>query len=66
MNKHYMSLQPTELALLHAASRIYSARVSSGQVPEGGASAAIEAAVAESLSLARVIDESVMADKELD
>ena len=36
MNKHYMSLQPTELALLHAASRIYSARVASGQVPEGG------------------------------
>jgi hypothetical protein len=66
MNKPYMALQPTELALLDAASRIYSARVALGTVPVGGEPAAFEAAVAESLSLARLIDESVMADKELD
>ena len=36
MNKPYMALQPTEVALLDAASRIYSARLASGQVSEGG------------------------------
>ncbi len=66
MNKPYMSLQPTEVALLNSGSRIYAARLASGQVADGCESDALEAAVAESLSLARLIDNSVMADKELD
>ncbi len=66
MNKPYMSLQPTEVALLDSASRIYSARLASGQVADGCESDALEAAVAESLLLARLIDDAVMADKELD
>jgi len=66
MNKPYMSLQPTEVALLDSASRIYSARLASGQVADGCGSDALKAAVAESLLLARLIDEAVMADKELD
>ena len=66
MNKPYMSLQPTEVALLDAASRIYAARLSSGQVAEGGEQAALQTSVTESFRLARLIDEGVMADKELD
>jgi len=66
MNKPYMSLQPTEVALLDAASRIYSARLLSGQVPDGGEHEALKTSVAESIDLARLIDEGVMADKELD
>ena len=66
MNKPYMSLQPTEVALLDSASRIYSARLASGQVADGCESDPLKAAVAESLLLARLIDEAVMADKELD
>ena len=66
MNKPYMSLQPTEVALLDSASRIYAARLASGQVADGRESDAIEVAVSESLSLARRIDKAVMADKELE
>jgi len=66
MNKPYMSLQPTEVALLNAASRIYSARLLSGQVANGAEHEAIKTSVTESMDLARLIDESVMADKELD
>ena len=66
MNRPYMSLQPTEIALLEAASRIYSARLAAGQVPDGGETEALGTAVTEALRLARVIDESVMADKERD
>ena len=36
MNKPYMCLQPTEIALLQAASRIYAARLAADQVPGGG------------------------------
>ena len=66
MNKPYMCLQPTEIALLQAASRIYAARLAADRVPGGGEVEALRTAVAESMSLARTIDESVMADKELD
>lgn len=66
MNKPYMSLQPTEIALLEAASRIYAARLVAGQVPGGGETEALRTAVTEALRLARTIDENVMADKELD
>ncbi len=66
MNKPYMSLQPTEVALLDSASRIYAARLASGRVADGCEADAIEAAVTESLALARQIDKAVMADKELD
>ena len=66
MNKPYMALQPTEVALPDAASRIYSARLASEQGSVGGEAAAIETAVAESISMGRLIDEKVMADKELD
>ena len=66
MNKPYMALQPTEVASPDAASRIYSARLASEEVSEGGEAAAIETAVAESISMGRLIDEKVMADKELD
>lgn len=64
MNKPYMSLQPTEVALLNSGSRIYAARLAAGQVADGCGSDALEAALAE--SLARQIGKSVMADKELD
>ena len=66
MNKPYMSLQPTEVALLEAASRIYSARLLSGQVADGAERDALKTSVIESFDLARLIDEGVMADKELD
>ena len=66
MNKPYMNLQPTEVALLDAASRIYSARLASGKVPDGGEDAALQTSMNESIRLARLIDETVMADKELD
>ncbi|MDC0175901.1 hypothetical protein OAJ60_03100 [Planctomycetaceae bacterium] len=66
MNKPYMSLQPTEIALLDAASRIYAARLVAGQVPGAGETEALSTAVSEAIALARAIDESVMADKELD
>ena len=35
MDKPYMTLQPTEMALLGTAGRIHAARLASGQVPEG-------------------------------
>ena len=66
MTKPYMTLQPTEVALLDSASRIYAARLAQGTVPAGTESQAIEQAIRESIQIAREIDEAVMADKELD
>ena len=66
MDKPYMSLQPTEMALLGTAGRIHAARLASGQVPEGGEDVSLRMAVAESVRLDRLIDEGIMADRELD
>ena len=66
MNKPYMTLQPTEIALLEASSRIYAARLALGQVPEDGEEDSLRTAVVESIRLARMIDEGVIADAELD
>ena len=66
MGKPYMTLQPTEMALLGTAGRIHAARLASGQVPEGGEEDSLRTAVVESVRLARLIDEGIMADQELE
>ena len=66
MDKPCMTLQPTEMALPGTAGRIYAARLASGQVPEGGEEVSLRTAVTESVRLARLIDEGIMADQELD
>tara|TARA_B100000029_G_scaffold300432_1_gene293380 strand:+ start:189 stop:389 length:201 start_codon:yes stop_codon:yes gene_type:complete len=66
MGKPYMSLQPTEVALLDASSRIYAAHIASGAVADGAASDAMKQAIADAFRLATLIDEGLMADAELD
>jgi hypothetical protein len=60
-----MSLQPSEIALLAAASRIFCAYIQSGRVTEGAENDMIQRAVAEACRMARTIEESVSSDDEL-
>ena len=66
MNKPYVKLQPSEVALLGSASTIYAGRLAAGAIAEGGESEAMQKAVGEAIQIAKLIDASVMADEEFD
>lgn len=58
--KFYADLQESEQAILAAASRIYAAMISQGQVSEDNQEEQMDAAVRQSLVLARRIEDSVI------
>ena len=64
--KKNLKLQPTEAAIFHAASRIYSAYVVSGQVGDQDADAWMNRAIAEAIKMADATDQLVVSDDELD
>lgn len=66
MNKPFVKLQPSEVALLNSASAIYAGRLAAGSVAVGSESEAIQQAIAEAIQMAQLIDDSVMSDKEFD
>jgi len=63
-NSNYLSLQPTEQALTIAASQIYAAYVSSGQV-QGETEAWIERAVNEAIMIGLKVDDKVIVPGEM-
>lgn len=65
MDKTTITLQPTEQALLAAASRIYAAYVASGQVAEGQEDGWRARSVREAIWIAQQVDETVLADEEI-
>jgi len=65
MQQTTLTLQPTEQALLAAASRLYAAYVVSGQVAEGQEQGWRERAVREAIWIAQQVDETVSADDEV-
>jgi hypothetical protein len=65
MTKPVLSLQPSETALLHAASRIYAAYIASGHVTEGNEDDMLDRSLAEALKLAQLAEEAVQSDREL-
>jgi len=65
MDKTTITLQPTEQALLAAATRIYAAYVVAGQVAEGQQDGWRARSVREAIWIAQQIDETVLADEEI-
>lgn len=64
-NRASLRLQPSETAVLHAASRIYAAYISSGQVADGQQVAMMQRAIEEAYYLATAVDDVVLSDDEL-
>ena len=65
MERTVLTLQPSEQAILAAASRLYAAYVVSGQVAEGQEDGWRARSVREAICLAREVDERVVADDEI-
>ncbi len=57
--QHYVDLQVNERTLVHAASAIYAAYVSSGRIPEGEEKEYLSRSVDEALGIASRIEELV-------
>lgn len=66
MAKAFIKLQPSEQTLVSAAATIYAAYISSGRVADGEEAAWMDRAIKAAVRIARVTDESVQADKDLD
>jgi hypothetical protein len=64
MNKPVISLQPSEMAVYAAASRIYSAYIASGHVTAGNENGMIDRSVDEALQMAQLVEEKVQSDQE--
>ena len=65
MDKTTITLQPTEQALLAAATRIYAAYVVSGQVADGQEDGWRARSVREAVWIAQQVDEAVLAEDEI-
>jgi hypothetical protein len=66
MGKPYITLQPSEAVLVQAAATIYSGYLAAGRVPAGEESEWLKRSIQDALWVARVTDENVQADKEMD
>lgn len=65
MAKPVVSLQPSEIALLGAASQIYAAYLAAGHVTRGSEHEMLDRSLTEALRLAQRIEETVQSDREL-
>lgn len=65
MERTALTLQPSEQAVVAAASRLYAAYVISGQVAEGQEDGWRARAVREAIWIAQRVEESVSADDEI-
>ncbi|MEM7284519.1 MAG: hypothetical protein AAF438_23215 [Pseudomonadota bacterium] len=63
--KTYLLMQPTEMEVFQAASRIYSAIIQSSSVESFDKASAMERAVKEAIELAQLTDDLVQSDGEL-
>jgi len=65
MERTNLNLQPSEQAVVAAASRIYAGYIVSGQVGEGQEEGWMARAVREALWISRKVDDTVLADDEI-
>ena len=66
MKPLYLTLQPTEQILVTAAATIYSGYISAGKVEDGREAEMMSRAIKAAIRIAKVTDETVQADRELD
>ena len=64
--KPYVTLKPSEQAILNAAATIYAGYVTAGKVPDGAEKDWLTRSLKEAIALAQLTDDSVMADGEFD
>ena len=64
-SKTYLNLQQSETAVVHAASRIYAAYLSSGRIQENNKNIMIEKAVDAALLMASLAEKKITSDDEL-
>jgi len=65
-NKPYIKLQPSEAVLVQAAATIYAGYVNAGRVSEQDETQWLKRSIQEAIRIARLTDEAVMADAEMD
>ncbi len=66
MPKPYITLKPSEQAILNAAATIYAGYVAASKVPDGAEKDWLTRSLKEAIALAQLTDETVMADGEFD
>lgn len=64
--KPYLTLQSSEQIIVTAAASIYAAYIAVGRVEDGNEEAWMDRALKAALRIAKVTDETVQSDKELD
>ena len=65
MAKVNLSLQPSEVAVAHCASRIYAAYIATGRVTEGHEEEWLKRSIKEATQIAVWVDEAIQSDEEL-
>ena len=65
MERTNLTLQPSEQAVVAAASRIYTGYIVSGQVGEGQEEGWLARSVREAIWIARQVEDTVLADDEI-
>jgi len=60
----YFSLQPTEAAIAHMASRIFSSFIAAGKVTEQNENELMDRSIALAMSMARKVDNLIDSDSE--
>lgn len=65
MDKTYLQLQVTEVAVLRAAANIYAAYIAAGIVPAGNEQQWMERAIDESILMAKMVDDKVVCENEV-
>lgn len=66
MTKHFITLKPSEQAVLGAAATIYAGYTTANKIPEGEEKTWLRRALKEAISLAKLTDDSIQADGEFD
>ena len=66
MTKHFITLKPSEQAVLGAAATIYAGYTSAQKVSEGDEKEWLRRSLKEAISLAKLTDDSIQADGEFD
>jgi len=66
MTRPYLTLQPSEQVIVTAAAGIYAAYIAAGRVEGGQESEWMNVSIKAAIRIARVTDEAIQADKELD
>lgn len=66
MEKAYVKLQPSEIAITQSAAQIYAAYITAGRVSEGEEDAWMDRSINEAVRIAQAVDRSVIAEDEVD